>query len=82
MGVTDDYLAVKVIEEEGIGEVHYFRIPWDHAISIPENVELFMMEFDCLPSWSWYENSCGEFEGQFAHYKNRKTSQNFSAESK
>lgn len=73
------YYKVTFVLEEGWGERYSLYWVNDGKNSIPVQVELKLMEIDCLPSWGWYWDG-RDYVGQFAHERNRKTKGNFSAE--
>lgn len=64
-------LRITVTEQEGYGETHTFTITLNHSMNIPTQVELFMMDFNCVPTWYWHE-SIYVWDCEFAHYKNHK----------
>ena len=73
------YYKATFVLEEGRGEAYSLNWLNDCENSIPVQVELKLMEIDCLPSWNWYWDGY-EYVGQFAHERNYKTKGNFSAE--
>lgn len=74
-----DYLDVDLVTQEGYGESFRHVILNDRKHSIPVQIELWLMEINCLPTWAWYWDG-REYVGQFANEHNYKTHGNFSAE--
>ena len=61
---------------EGLGESVTLQFPNDTnngILSIPEQVELLMMDVSCALTWNWTANKLqADYVGEFAHQRNRK----------
>lgn len=72
---------VELIEQEGHGNIWQHIILNDQKTSVPEQVELMLLELECLPTWFWHEAN-GAYHGQFAYKTNRKINDVFTSEGK
>lgn len=74
-------INVELIEQEGLGDIWQHIILNDQKISVPEQVELMLLELECLPTWFWHEAN-GAYHGQFAYKTNHKINDVFTSEGK
>lgn len=74
-------IEIRLVDREGHGDIWQHIILNDRKTSIPEQVELLLLEIECLPTWFWHQAN-GRYYGQFAHKTNHKCADVFSAEDK
>ena len=66
-------IRVKLIAREGLGQEYDFLLANNHVDNIPTQVELALMDLDCVPTWSWDRSfSYGAYQAQFARSCNPK----------
>ena len=62
--------------DEGRGRGQVITITNDsqsEKLSVPEQLELMLMDIDCAPTWRWTDNApFYDYCGEFAHYRNLK----------
>lgn len=80
-------IRVSLASNEGFGDPEVIWIDPVDGLSIPETIELYFMDYECMPTWFWSERSLFangvppfEYWGEFAHVRNYKTQGNFTAE--
>ena len=66
--------SVMFLLNEGLGVRRMLKFANDHKgkYTIPEQVEMLMMDIDCAPTWVWTRYVNHRYVGQFAHYRNYK----------
>lgn len=66
-------IRVALITEEGNGKRYEFFLANNQTENLPTQVELALMEIDCLPTWTWDLSFSGNaYQGEFARSRNRK----------
>lgn len=66
-------IRVKLIAQEGLGQEYDFLLANNQVDNIPTQVELALMDLDCVPTWSWDRSFTGEaYLGQFARSRTLK----------
>ena len=66
-------MRVALITEEGTGKRYEILMANNPVDNIPTQVELALMDLDCLPTWGWDKCFSGEaYQAQFARSRNPK----------
>lgn len=66
-------ISVKLTADEGSGRTFEFLLANNNVDNIQTQVELALMDLDCLPTWGWDRSFSGEaYQAQFARSSNRK----------
>lgn len=61
-----------LIAQEGYGASFSITLANNQTESIPAQVELFLMDIDCVPTWRWSQDNKGSYHGQFANSRSMK----------
>lgn len=66
-------MRVALITEEGTGKRYEILMANNQVDNIPTQVELALMDLDCLPTWGWDKSFSGEaYQAKFARSRNPK----------
>lgn len=66
-------MRVVLIANEGRGKRYEFLLANNQVDNLPTQVELALMELDCLPTWMWDLSFSGNaYQGEFALSRNHK----------